>query len=973
MKRVVGLVFVSLSVFILAALPSSCGSGSGGLPGDIERIGASDFVSASGSRYYSGGGGDAGSASDGGSGSPSDGGRLIEEGDIWKLSGDNLFVLNQYRGLQVFDLASIEKPKLLTSVPLRGRPVEMYIRDGNAYVIISNYFSDWMDAITGMSGEFRGSMLAIYSIKNPGSPGLIGMFNMPGDITDSRIVGEVMYLVSNRYSYYSYYSPGGGSSSNGDETLVYSVNIADPSAVTVAEMEHFARNGGYENHVAVTENLLFVATPTLGYTDRMGNYRNEYGTQITLVDISDPAGKMQVGRSFMLDGFVNERWQMDFRDGVLRVVAPEHSWGNSSQFLFAYRIKSRDSVERVYTWEIPLPRLEALKSTRFDGDRAYVVTYFQKDPLFILDLSDPAHPSLAGQLEMPGWLDFMEPRGDRLVALGRDDSAGGMTLAVSVFDVSDPANPSLTSRVKFGDGWGFTAADKDDMQKIFRVMDAEKLILIPYSGWSSTEHQYISGVQLVDWDPSDTASPLALRGMAKTTGRIQRSMLFKDRLLTYSYESFQVLDIADRDKPGVTADLDLVRNVVGFEEINGFGVETSVPLGSGYYGYGGYYPGGGAVFSTVPLDNTGTESPVARVAIDGSPVETFRDGDFLFVVTCRQSQDFQPLAVTALDYTDPANPKNLGTMDLLGTGCGHRGFHPRPGILAFWAFYHSGKIVIVDISDPAAMKISAAVDPRLPSNGYMSSFDAAAGNLYITYRTPVTATDYSYYRYYLLEIDLADPSAPVIGKPVNVPGSFLGLSANGRHLYTLDTQYDAPQGDCSGTTADGGVSSKAYGSNCYIPVYQTLNISELSGDKAYLRATRRLHPQEKEGRYYSAGDVEMNGGYAYYILGASDGKTYRSDLYVADMTNPSEIKLVARMAVPGSGLSIVDGKVLAVSRSYYYSYSGSGLMLFDLSTPAWPRYGGYHHTDGYVQEMTSAGDSLYLSLGVYGVQRIDLK
>ena len=41
---------------------------------------------------------------------------------------------------------------------------------------------------------------------------------------------------------------------------------------------------------------------------------------------------------------------------------------------------------------------DSLYATRFDGARAYIVTYFTVDPLFVIDLSDPSAPKRQAQL-----------------------------------------------------------------------------------------------------------------------------------------------------------------------------------------------------------------------------------------------------------------------------------------------------------------------------------------------------------------------------------------------------------------------------------------------------------------------------------------------------------------------------------------------------------------------------------------------
>ena len=64
---------------------------------------------------------------------------------------------------------------------------------------------------------------------------------------------------------------------------------------------------------------------------------------------------------------------------------------------------------------------ERVYSARFDGNTAYVVTYKQVDPLFVIDVSDPANPKITGQVKVPGYSSYLHPVGDDLLlGIGRD-------------------------------------------------------------------------------------------------------------------------------------------------------------------------------------------------------------------------------------------------------------------------------------------------------------------------------------------------------------------------------------------------------------------------------------------------------------------------------------------------------------------------------------------------------------------------
>jgi hypothetical protein len=109
-----------------------------------------------------------------------------------------------------------------------------------------------------------------------------------------------------------------------------------------------------------------------------------------------------------------------------------------------------------------LGRGETIHAVRFAGPIGYVVTFRQTDPLFTLDLADPAHPKVAGELTMPGYSAYLHPLGgDLLLGVGRDASADGLTSGVlmSLFDVADPAHPRLLDRVSLPGTWSGVESD----------------------------------------------------------------------------------------------------------------------------------------------------------------------------------------------------------------------------------------------------------------------------------------------------------------------------------------------------------------------------------------------------------------------------------------------------------------------------------------------------------------------------------
>ena len=127
-------------------------------------------------------------------------------------------------------------------------------------------------------------------------------------------------------------------------------------------------------------------------------------------------------------------------------------------------------------------RGERIYSVRYIADRAYVVTFRQVDPLYVVDLSNPRKPAVLGELKIPGYSAYLHPVGDGLlVGIGRDaDDTGRIRGAkVSLFDVSDPANPAEMENWTLPDA--NSAVEWD--HRAFLWWAPEQLMILPVSSW----------------------------------------------------------------------------------------------------------------------------------------------------------------------------------------------------------------------------------------------------------------------------------------------------------------------------------------------------------------------------------------------------------------------------------------------------------------------------------------------------------
>jgi len=498
--------------------------------------------------------------------------RDIEEADIVKIAGDRLYALNRFKGLLIIDVSNPDAPALLGELDLRGRGVEMYVAANRVYAVLS---ADFFHAMAGgapgmgmMPGvavapgpapprpDFEGSQLAIVDVSNAAVPGLMGKINLVGFASDSRRVGDIIYVVGGNFvPFHSRQTD--RADAPVQDGFVASINVADPSHIVPVERETFSGRG-LEIHVS--QDAIYAAGQE--YDSNTGGSI----TRVQVIDISDPAGTITLRDTFDVPGFIRNRFYMDDYQGVFRIATESDGFGFREVRLFTYSLANLDDVTPL--GQVSIIQGESLEAVRFDGPRGYAVTFLRVDPLFVLDLSNPAAPVVAGELKVPGFSTHIEPRGSRLIAVGVDDTDGRRP-AVAYYNVEDPANPTQLGRVVLGPPGSFTESEAIWDEKAFKVIDALGLIVIPFKhvdfpdrppgpipvpfggggvAFSSSEAarpRCTNGVQLVDF--SDTA--LTQRGAFEHEGRVERVGVVGERIFALSQVGLQTVDISDRSNP----------------------------------------------------------------------------------------------------------------------------------------------------------------------------------------------------------------------------------------------------------------------------------------------------------------------------------------------------------------------------------------------------------------------------------------
>lgn len=155
-------------------------------------------------------------------------------------------------------------------------------------------------------------------------------------------------------------------------------------------------------------------------------------------------------------GLTLNQFSLDETDGLLRVATTSNFGDNASSGVYVLAAAA-GNLQTVGSLG-GLARGERIYSVRFVGDVGYVSTFRQVDPLFVIDLANPARPRVVGELKVPGFSSYLQPLDDtHLLGVGRDvdpDTGRVRGLQLSIFDVGDPARPRRTATYTFeGDGW----------------------------------------------------------------------------------------------------------------------------------------------------------------------------------------------------------------------------------------------------------------------------------------------------------------------------------------------------------------------------------------------------------------------------------------------------------------------------------------------------------------------------------------
>jgi Beta propeller domain len=242
-------------------------------------------------------------------------------------------------------------------------------------------------------------------------------------------------------------------------------------------------------------------------------------------DISQPGVTSYLG-SGRVEGTILNQFAIDEEQGSIRVATTTNPWrggrGGDGGVIAASEppqpssnvwVLKREGLGNTYATIGHLGGIapgERITAARFLGDKGYLVTFRQVDPLFTVDLSDPRNPRLAGELKIPGFSTYLHPLADGKllsIGVGGDDRGANWQTTISLFDVSNFDAPRVTEQLPIAaeGGWGWSAALWE--HKAFTYFAPKKLLAVPQSNYDykfingRQEYRYLSKLELIEVDP----------------------------------------------------------------------------------------------------------------------------------------------------------------------------------------------------------------------------------------------------------------------------------------------------------------------------------------------------------------------------------------------------------------------------------------------------------------------------------------
>ena len=418
----------------------------------------------------------------------------VDEADITKTDGDYIYSLSG-NDVIITDVKEPEQMKVVAKIAEKNSniiPEDLMLYKNKLVIIYENMKSSYSYYSRGNT-----TFVAIYDITDKQNPEKIKSYELEQDYYTSRCIEGKLYVIASgalkqeNDNIVTYYKEDDEQIDPGFSKIsrIKNLNTNCQTILSMYDLNHIEEKVKISSYLMNIENAYvsqnniylldekykgsYSITPKISdifgwkgilgafdFDDRIENQnKNETGyyTNIYKFNLLEN-GTIKFDKKVEEKGKTINQFSIDEYQENLRLALYDDD--GSHVVIFDKNMKKIGQTEK-------LAQGEKMYSSRFLGEKAYLVTYKTIDPLFVIDLKDPTNPQVLGELKIPGYSTYLHPYDDNhIIGIGMQaqekinrNSSGKVTsttatvtgMKMALFDVSDVKNPVQISETVIGD------------------------------------------------------------------------------------------------------------------------------------------------------------------------------------------------------------------------------------------------------------------------------------------------------------------------------------------------------------------------------------------------------------------------------------------------------------------------------------------------------------------------------------------
>lgn len=385
----------------------------------------------------------------------------VDESDIAKIDGSYIYTVED-KYIVITDIRDGKLKEVTRFLPkdcgASDRVMEIYV-DGDQLILVVQCYETSLEEDSAFCYEMNGkntTQIQVYSIVDRKNPEFEGRLIQDGYYNTSRKIGDVVYL----FTQYNMTSDVVGYVEKEYTSVIPKVNGEKVAASEIYLPESSGESGILVSSLDVNkpDKVLDSKLVISGYAqtyiskDALYLYEEDYdGAMITnIAKFALDEGRISGVAAAAVRGYVRDTFAINASDGYLRVLTTDYSTEDEMNAL--YILDENMKLTGQLTGIAPG---EEIYAARFMGNTGYFVTYRNTDPLFTVDLSDPAKPEIIGELKVTGFSEYLHFWDDtHLLGIGyeSDENTGNIeNIKLSMFNIENPGEVTEEAKLVLKD------------------------------------------------------------------------------------------------------------------------------------------------------------------------------------------------------------------------------------------------------------------------------------------------------------------------------------------------------------------------------------------------------------------------------------------------------------------------------------------------------------------------------------------